>query len=165
MARVKQIWLTAAVVSLSLLLAGCQEEGQAAADEQTLVRVVSTTSFGMCVGYCSTRLEITESEAVLTRQGRGGRGAVELPDDVIRASFDVGEWTEIKRLAAEAKFEGLGPVIGCPDCADGGAESLTVETSDGIASVSFEYGAKVEGLSGLLEKVRAKRLAMTPAEQ
>ncbi|MBY0422412.1 MAG: hypothetical protein K2Q06_08920 [Parvularculaceae bacterium] len=158
----RAIW--SALAAAILAAGGCQSPDRAA-DASTVTRVVSTTSFGMCVGYCTTRLELTEAGAVLTRQGRGGRGVVALPDQVIRAPLAPGEWREIARLAEAARFEGLPPVIGCPDCADGGAESISVESGGGTKSVSFDHGAKVEGLEGLLEKAREKRAAMTPSDK
>lgn len=119
----------------------------------------------MCGGYCTTTLEISEAGAVLIRSARGARGGDALPDQTIRAPLSAGEWNAFVQLAAEAKFDGLPSVIGCPDCADGGAESLTVEYGRRKSSVSIEYGAKIDAVAGLLEKVRAKRTQMTPAEQ
>jgi hypothetical protein len=146
----------AAVVALTL--AGCGEGASAPGVKQ----VVSTTSFGMCVGYCSTQLEISEGQAVLTRTSRGGRGAQELPDQRFTQTLTAEEWVEIAGLAAAAKFDGLPPVIGCPDCADGGAESLTVIGGSAPKTVSFDHGATVEQVQPLLDRVRAIRAKLTP---
>jgi hypothetical protein len=146
----------AAVVALTL--AGCGDGVGAPGVHQ----VVSTTSFGMCVGYCSTKLEISEGQAVLTRTSRGGRGTQELPEQRFTQTLTHGEWLEITRLAAAAKFDGLPPVIGCPDCADGGAESLTVIGHTVPMTVSFEHGATVEQVQPLLDRVRAIRAKLTP---
>ncbi|MBP6011805.1 MAG: hypothetical protein KBA31_06215 [Alphaproteobacteria bacterium] len=145
----------------ALGLAAC-EGGTTAAGGVT--RVVSTTSFGMCVGYCTTKLEITEGGAVLVRESRGGRGAVELPTQTFKSPLTAGEWQEVVRLAGAAKFDGLPAVIGCPDCADGGAESLTVEGAGAAKTVSFDHGAKVDGLQPLLDRVRDLREKLTPKE-
>lgn len=125
-------------------------------------RVVSTTSFGMCVGYCSTRLELAAGQAVLVRESRGGRGGASLPSQRLSAKLDAREWDEIVRLAAAAKFDGLPEVIGCPDCADGGAESLSVEGASGTKTVKFDHGAKVEALQPLLDRAREWRVKLTP---
>jgi hypothetical protein len=146
----------AAVVALTLTSCG---EGVGA---QGVHQVVSTTSFGMCVGYCSTQLEISEGQAVLTRTSRGGRGAQELPDQRFTQTLTAEEWTEIARLAAAVKFDGLPPVIGCPDCADGGAESLTVIGGTVPKTVSFDHGATVEQVQPLLDRVRGIRAKLTP---
>ena len=145
----------AAVVALTL--ASC---GSGAAPG--VLQVVSTTSFGMCAGYCSTRLEISEGAAVLTRTSRGGRGAQELPEQRFVQTLTADEWVEITRLAAAAKFHGLPPVIGCPDCADGGAESLTIIGYTVPETVSFEHGATIEQVQPLLDRVRALRAKLMP---
>ena len=127
-----------------------------------VLQVVSTTSFGMCAGYCSTRLEISAGAAVLTRTSRGGRGAQELPEQRFTQTLTPDEWVEITRLAAAAKFDGLPPVIGCPDCADGGAESLTIMGTTVPKTVSFDHGATVEQVQPLLDRVRALRAKLMP---
>ena len=77
-----------------------------ALQQPDIMRVVSTTSFGMCVGYCTTELVITEGEAVLTRLPRGGRG---VPSTMApqRSSIPLtaSEWVDIAR-DAEAPANG-----------------------------------------------------------
>lgn len=126
---------------------------------QDIRQIVSTTSFGMCVGYCTTRLEISEAGAVLTRQARGGRGAPDLPDQRFTAPLSAAEWESFARLAAQTDLSALPDVIGCPDCADGGAETL----STGARSVTFDFGAPLSQAQPLLERVRALRAQLTPA--
>ena len=148
----------AVAIVAALGLAAC-DNGTTAPNGVT--QVVSTTSFGMCMGYCKTRLEITQGEAVLVREP-GGRGGTTLPVQRFTATLEAGEWQEIARLAEAAKFDDLPAVIGCPDCADGGAESLSVTGPGGSKTVSFDHGAKVEALQPLLERVRELRLGLTP---
>ena len=150
-------------VTAALALAGC---ANAPASPEAVRQIVSTTSFGMCVGYCMTRLEIAEGEAVLIRQARGGRGAPQdLPDQRFAAPLSSAEWRDLAGLAAETSFDGLPPVIGCPDCADGGAESLSIIGSSEPRSVSFDYGAEVAQAQALLDRVRALRERLTPREE
>ena len=144
------------------VLGACAGAPAAPAD---IRQVVSTTSFGMCVGYCTTRLELSEGQAVLIREARGGRGAPQgLPEQRISAVLTPDEWQEIERLAANANLSGLPAVIGCPDCADGGAESLTIAGAGEPRTVSFEYGAAVAQAQPLLDRVRAVRARLMPAE-
>jgi hypothetical protein len=137
-----------------------------AAPRAEVTRVVSTTSFGMCVGYCTTRLEITEGQAVLIREARGGRGAPEPAQTPQRYSTPLSpsEWQEIQRLAANVDFDALPDTVGCPDCADGGAEGLTVEGPGGAESVALEFRASIPQAQPLLDRVRALRERLTPAE-
>jgi len=144
--------------ALALALTGCASATTAPPEVR---QIVSTTSFGMCVGYCATRLEITEGQAVLVRDGRSGRGSAELPDQRFTQTLTESEWQEFARLAANTNLAGLPPVIGCPDCADGGAESLSI---NGASPITFDFNASVAQAQPLLERVRALRARMTPEQ-
>jgi len=147
----------------ALALAACA--GAPAPSASSVTRVVSTTSFGMCVGYCATRLEITEGQAVLIREARGGRGAPQnSPAQRYTAQLSASEWQEIQRLAANVDFDALPDTVGCPDCADGGAEGLTVEGPGGAESVSLEFRANIPQAQPLLDRVRVLRERLTPQE-
>jgi hypothetical protein len=147
----------------ALVLAAC---ASGPAPTANVTRVVSTTSFGMCVGYCTTRLEISEGQAVLIREARGGRGAPNPAQTPQRYATPLtpGEWQEIRRLAANVDFRALPDTVGCPDCADGGAESLMVEGPGGVESVSLEFRASIPQAQPLLDRVRALRERLTPRE-
>ena len=150
----------AAVVAVALNMSACGAGTQAPA---AVTQVVSTTSFGMCAGYCATRLEISEGQAILVREAHGRRGNQDLPVQRITAALSPSEWQDIARLAAATKLDGLPPVIGCPDCADGGAESLTITNASGSKTVSFGYGTAIKQAQPLLDRLRALRTKMTPA--
>ena len=47
--------------------------------------------------------------------------------------------------------------IGCPDCADGGAEWIEIDSMDGVKRVTFENGQTVNGIEPLVEKLRQLR--------
>jgi len=153
-------------IAAGLFLASCAST-PTAPSAASVDRIVSTTSFGMCVGYCSTRLEITEDEAVLIRQARGGRGNPNnLPDQRIAAPITSAEWQEISALAAATRLDALPDVIGCPDCADGGAESLAI-VRDGQGAprtITFDFNGEVAGADPLLDRIRTIRARLSPAE-
>lgn len=157
--------LTMLLPIAALALASCASAPTPSAPSVT--RVVSTTSFGMCVGYCTTRLEITEGEAVLIREPRGGRGgAINHHAQPQRFSTPLtpAEWQEIQRLAAATDLTTVPDTVGCPDCADGGAEGLTIETASGSESVSLEFRSELPAAQPLLNRVRALRDRLTPQE-
>lgn len=157
----RRFWMAGALAA-TLSLGACATA--APTPTQASVRqVVSTTSFGMCVGYCSTRLELSQAGAVLTRSSRGGRGGAALPDQRFTAPLSAAEWQEIAQLAANSRIGGLPETIGCPDCADGGAESLTIAGAT-ERTITFEHGARIEEAQPLLERVRALRARLTPTE-
>src|SRR5262249_49492841 len=127
-------------------------------------QIVSTTSFGMCAGYCNTRLEISDGQAVLVRSGHG-RGVPDLPEQRFQTPLTAAEWQEISALAAKANLAALPETIGCPDCADGGAESIAVATGAGAPrTVTFDYNASVAEAQPLLDRVRALRERLTPQD-
>lgn len=158
---VGRVFWAAGFAAIALSLSACATQTSAPADVR---QVVSTTSFGMCAGYCSTRLEISEGRAVLVRNGHG-RGVPDLPEQRFESSLSAAEWAEISALAAKTDLAALPETIGCPDCADGGAESISVAGADGGArTVTFDYNASVAQAQPLLDRVRALRQRLTPQD-
>jgi hypothetical protein len=100
----------------ALCLTACEGD---AGKGSAVTKVASTTSFGMCMGYCKTTLEISANEAVLTREAWGRGAASGLPTQRFNVALSAQEWNDIAGAAAAAKIDGLPETIGCPDCADG----------------------------------------------
>ncbi|MCC7002591.1 MAG: hypothetical protein IT357_10590 [Gemmatimonadaceae bacterium] len=144
------------------VLASCQ---RVTTEPSAVTKITSTTSFGMCMGYCKTTLEITATEAVLIREAYGRGAGADLPLQRLTTPLSAQEWQDLAAAAtaAAAAFDTLPERIGCPDCADGGAESLTLVGSGRDKSVEFEYGASLAGVQPLLEQVRALRLRLSPS--
>ena len=57
-------------------------------------------------------------------------------------------------VAAITRLEG---VHGCPDCADGGAEWIEIDTGSGPIRVTFEFGDTLPGIGPLQAEIRALR--------
>lgn len=133
---------------------------------RSVIASTVTTSFGMCVGYCRTTLEITETEAVLTREAYGRGAGANLPTQRLTTPLTAQERQDIAAAAtaAAAAFDTLPERIGCPDCADGGAESLTIVGPGRDKTVVFDHGASVAGVQPILDQVRALRLRLMPNE-
>ena len=148
----------AALAAVMALAMGACAEGPSGAGEVTLVEW--TSSFGFCPpsAYCTTRLRVSGVDAVVTLESR------ESPTVRRSVQLSAAEADALARAAAEARFEGLGPVIGCPDCADGGAETLSVTAGGEQDTVTFEYNASVARLEPLLSQMRGlvERLRPTP---
>jgi hypothetical protein len=150
----------AAVAALSLT--ACES---AVTKPNGIAKVVSTTSFGMCAGYCKTTLTITEKEAVLVREAWGRGAGANLPTQRHATPLGAQEWADIAAAATSAKIDGLPDVIGCPDCADGGAETLTVVGEGRNKTVKFDHGAALPEAQALLDRVRALRTRLMPKEE
>jgi hypothetical protein len=140
-------WLALAQV---VLLLGCGE-ASLTGPEGLVVR--GGTSFGFCAptSYCITQLDITGGEAVFTRTSRAGS---ELREE---RTLSQREWRDLVAAVDEGRLRALPDVIGCPDCADGGAEFIEVVTAEWTKRVTFEYNADVPGIDDLLRQVRALR--------
>lgn len=149
------------VVVAGLSLAACES---GAMKGSAVTRVASTTSFGMCAGYCKTTLEITEGKAVLVSEAWGRGAGANLPKRTVSTVLSAQEWQDIANAAAAAKIDALPDTIGCPDCADGGAESLTIESPGHAKTINFDHGADIKEAQPLLQKVRALREVLVKKE-
>ncbi len=131
-------------VSCAALVAGC-----------ALVRptpaapvVALESSFGMCQGYCATRLAVSpDGVATFTETDR--RGA--RPERVRSRALTPAERASLAEAVAASRV--ATETLGCPDCADGGAE--VVELGD--QRVTFEYAEDAGGASPLAEALREIR--------
>lgn len=124
------------------------------------VAFTHTVSFGFCpeTAFCTSRLDLDDSNAVMTFESRR-RGSV-----VRRRAVDAALWRSVADSLDRDRLLALPKVIGCPDCADGGAESLTVIFDDArAASVTFEYGAQVPGIEAVVRSLREVRESFGPA--
>ena len=61
----------------------------------------------------------------------------------------------MKNLLDEDKVMALPERIGCPDCADGGAEWVIITVGDKTHKVVFEYGKAPAELAAVVAKFRA----------
>lgn len=149
---------TVSRIASTVLVVSCLVACKSVSTEPSAVtKVTSTTSFGMCIGYCRTTLEITEREAVLiSEQLMRGAGA-DLPLRRVATPLSTQEWQEIAAAAAAAQIDTLPDRIGCPDCADGGAETLTIVGPGRDKTVAFDFGATIAEVQPLLDRVRALR--------
>ena len=143
------------VASLALF-PGCLSPAETLTSEGLVLR--SGTSFGMCLGYCTTELTVTPDEIRLVERSRDPA----LPERTRRLPLDGEEWEAILSEAGSAPLEGLPEVFGCPDCADGGAEWIEVERDGERRRVTFEHGATVEPIQPLIEKARELRERFPP---
>ena len=139
--------MAVALAPLALSIGAC--ESTTSASEVSFIEWNSSFGFCLPTSYCTTRLRVTGRQAVLTRESR------ELPDVTTETQLTVAEADALADAAARARFAGLGPVVGCPDCADGGAEALTVMVGDEQHTVTFEYEARLDALEPLLGQMRS----------
>ena len=127
-------------VALLIFISGCTQK----------LIIKTGTSFGECNGYCKEELTITQDNIVYIKSGWDNslqeiREEVEISDET---------WNSLSNALDKDKFESLQEIIGCPDCADGGAE--WIEIDDGFLNkrVTFEYGASIPDIDNLVKELR-----------
>jgi hypothetical protein len=146
---------TALIVLASVLfLSGCQHYvsgPEHKLDGPLIIR--SGTSFGECLGYCWTELALDEKAIEL-------RAKQWYPDEKERehrGALARARWEHLVSMIDLETFLTLDDRYGCPDCADGGAEWIELETEDVRKRVVFEYGDTLEPISDLLRELRTLR--------
>lgn len=75
-------------------------------------------------------------------------------DKVFVRGISEEELQEISESFEESGFLELADRIGCPDCADGGAEFIEIKTDSVTKSVLFEYGDTLKGSEKFVEELR-----------
>ena len=112
------------------------------------------TSFGECVGYCNS--DILLRAGLVTYTSSGWVNSVETI--TCTEPLSVESWNSFKNGLNFSNFLKLPETIGCPDCADGGAEWIEIEAISGKKhKVTFEYMNEPEELSNYVIVLRAKK--------
>jgi hypothetical protein len=121
------------------------------------IMISTGTSFGECAGYCRTALAVEEG---------GTLRFVESSWDTLNYPLKLQSGTLVAdqlaclRAAVErdsAAFRRLDSVIGCPDCADGGAEWIEITHGGTTKRVTFEYGKTIPAIERLQDAMRLLR--------
>lgn len=142
------------ITSLILVLAsGCSklDDSYTCCDPDSEKFEVSYgTSFGQCIGYCKSSITITEEKITLTKSGW---------EDTVKTviqskSIEPEKWDSLLTILNIDDLANCPEYIGCPDCADGGAEWLEVLTADLNHKVTFEYHNEPVELSAYVDFLR-----------
>lgn len=146
----------ASILPLVLLGAGC---GSPTDPSTEPVSFSHSVSFGFCLptAYCSSRLELTEREAVMTYESRQRAPFVQ------RRALEASQWAKVSQALDARALRALPDVVGCPDCADGGAEAVAVAFEDGPPeAVTFEYNRDLPEIQALVDALREVRRTFAP---
>ena len=122
-----------------------------------VLSISSGTSFGMCFGYCRQSINMTSNPLKIEASKEPNFAHQTYPPVHTTLSFPSNQWSELISLLNLKIFTALSNTIGCPDCADGGAEWIQVNWTDGNKRVTFQYGRDVNGIEGLIKKLRQIR--------
>lgn len=116
-----------------------------------IIQVKYGTSFGECTGYCKRDMEL--SSGIVTYNCSAWNASLQpiTRKEVLNAT----NWDAMKLNLNTNDFFVLPTTIGCPDCADGGAEWLEIELKNGnIHKVTFEYNKEPALLKDYILKLR-----------
>jgi len=123
---------------------------------QEIIEFKTGTSFGECLGYCLSELTINANNAGYTLYGWDENDPVYLPV-AINDTIDSIVWGDLNTQFNFEIFMNLDSIIGCPDCADGGAEWFEIATNDTVKRVTIEYGDSLNGLNNYIDILRTIR--------
>ncbi|WP_338873985.1 hypothetical protein WBJ53_31980 [Spirosoma sp. SC4-14] len=138
-----------------LLFFGCSSvspQSDSKVNDGLIVR--TGTSFGMCVGYCRNDYEIKQTAVTLTRNDI--RKSL---TQTCQTTISETDWAAIKAATNFSEFSKQPERLGCPDCADGGAEYIELQLNDQSHRVTFEYNATIPGFESLVDLLRKQRNA------
>ncbi len=143
-----------------MFLSGCSQ-GDIIESSYT---IKSGSSFNMCTGPCFQEMSFNEFQMVLrVREYKGEGGLSKLKVESKRAVTPK-EWAEIESLVDQQALNALPKVIGCPDCADGGAEWVEILSPDFVKKVTFDYGKPPTEIKELVDRLRETRESLAPQE-
>ncbi|WP_258105435.1 hypothetical protein [Marinoscillum sp. MHG1-6] len=131
-----------------IALSACNSEESLTQEEVQTIRY--GTSFGQCIGYCLSDMEVSAEWVYFTKYG--WHEDVDAKSTTI--NFDKDAYQELLASVDKEKFLASEPVIGCPDCADGGAEWIEMTIDNRTKKVTFEYGKAPMGLEATLTDLR-----------
>ena len=141
----KKFFTLAFLLALSLNFISCEKQRVESIDS-----ISYGTSFGMCASYCINNLSISNDNVTFSKSKHG-----QTPDTkTCTSAISKDELTAIKNLVDENKVIALPERIGCPDCADGGAEWVSITLGGKTHKVVFEYGKAPVELAAIVAKFR-----------
>lgn len=133
---------------LITLLSGCEITDQV----NDFDYVKYGTSFGECLGYCIN--SVTISDALIIYEKKGWDIGGQLPDYQATDTTVYKLWNKLQESVNYSGFIKLDEVIGCPDCADGGAEWIEIKSDGKVHRTTFEYRNEPDEVKGYIDYLR-----------
>lgn len=127
------------------MISNCQDTS----DTANISSIEYGTSFGSCIGYCHQKVVFTEGEITKTLSPTRSKD--------LKMKTCSKKWKGFQQLITtidHQAFLSLDEVIGCPDCADGGAEWIEITTPQGSRKVQYEYGKEPKEVKSFITDLR-----------
>ncbi len=152
--------LVLVMILSTLFLTNCEKESNSIDSQATMSDYVVNygTSFGMCVGPCRKELNLLNGEVSFTVFYTEGRGAIGGTPKTFKESLDASLQNSVVKGIDYESFKKLNEVVGCPDCADGGAEWVEIMKGDSKHKVTFEFGKAPKEIESLVTVLRVKKV-------
>lgn len=148
-------------LSVLIIAAACGTAKNAKGDNE-VVSILHGTSYGHCRGYCIKEELYTADKLVYTQYNRD---SANFPKKEVVNTYTAEELNALFASIDPEKWKSLPETIGCPDCADGGAEYIEIRTKNATKRVMFDAHSDPEGLAEALVLLRAKRKVLEKAEE
>lgn len=121
-----------------------------------ITQVKYGTSFGECIGYCKRDLTLQSGGVTYKKSGWSDTIAPVICTDILSDS----SWNSFQNGLDINAFFSLPTTIGCPDCADGGAEWIEMQLKSGVKhKVTFEYHNEPSALKNYVALLRSLMLS------
>ncbi|WP_460956172.1 hypothetical protein [Spirosoma litoris] len=114
------------------------------------------TRFGMCMGtQCVKDFVFNGTSVTLTQKNVQPRA--QSTSQSCQSTISLSDWQSLKANANLDAFSKKDTIIGCPDCADGGAEYIELQLGEQKHRVTFPYGETIPGFESLVSSLRSQR--------
>lgn len=117
---------------------------------KTQVIISYGNSFGHCMGFCNKELSISKNSLSYIQAKNGDKpGTKKCVQPLSKEKY-----SQVLKNFDFKSFYLLDSVIGCPDCADGGAEWIEVKSGRNKKKVMFEYNNGPKELKVSIEQFK-----------
>ena len=145
-----------AVLLLGLVFSQCTQTEITSKEPTSQGLIIRTgTSFGMCVGYCFNDYQLNGTTITLTQSAPRTQG--QYPTKTCQSTINTDDWNALVSSINVETFSKLPETLGCPDCADGGAEYIELQRGDQKHRVTFEFNRTIPGFEPLVNALRRQR--------
>ena len=150
--------LVVLMILSTLFFINCENESEMTDNQASKLEyeINYASSFGMCVGPCRKKMNVVNNALTFTVYYTEGRGAVGGTPKTYKETSDIILQNSLSKSIDYEAFKKLKNVIGCPDCADGGAESVEIIKGNIKHKVTFEYGKAPKEIESLVTILREK---------
>ncbi|MVM39884.1 hypothetical protein GO730_23530 [Spirosoma sp. HMF3257] len=132
---------------------------QAQVDITDELTIRTGTRFGMCIGtHCVNDFVFNGTRVTLTQ--KDVRPQTQPTSKSCESTISLADWQMLKASANLDMFSKQSTSIGCPDCADGGAEYVELQIGEQKHRVTFPYGETIPGFESLVSALRSQRAAI-----